>query len=178
MVCMRHYSDQSSVQSNNMSRPLFSCPLLIRLLLVLGTLVSPFIAAASYGNLEGDWEFVDGYGLENSWESDEIVRRTRKVDATVKRINDKGFYEMTATFKFDDPVMHDGEMTKKFDTTWRMVETPNYDDSRMLEGINLKDPAKITFWVSSGGRKMKYIYREGGPDGTLVTKTMKKKDDD
>ena len=107
-----------------MSRPLFSCPLLIRLLLVLGTLVSPFIAAASYGNLEGDWEFVDGYALENSWESDEIVRRTRKVDATVKRINDKGFYEMTATFKFDDPVMHDGEMTKKFDTTWRMVETP------------------------------------------------------
>uniref|UniRef100_A0A7S0FTY9 Uncharacterized protein n=1 Tax=Minutocellus polymorphus TaxID=265543 RepID=A0A7S0FTY9_9STRA len=160
-----------------MFHPLRSFALMYKFLFLSTLALAPAFDAASYGNLEGDWERVDGYTLENFWDANEITRRNSKVDVKIKRINDKGFYEMTASFKGDVAVMHDGKMTKKIDTTWRMVETPNYDDTKILEGVNLKDPATITLWVSNGGQKMKYIYREGGPDGTLVTKTMKKKSD-
>jgi len=124
-----------------------------------------------YSDLAGKWVLIDGYTIENSWSADEIVRRTNPMDATITSIG-PGFYEIEIDFKFDSPVYHEGVLTSEFTSTKRMVETPTYDTTRMLEGINLEDPAVTTFWAMDGGNTLKYIYLEGGPTGTLVTKTM------
>ena len=126
-------------------------------------------------DLSGQWKLVDGFTLENSW-SEKVRKRSEKDDQTefIIKSPDDGFYEYSVDFNFEEPVVHGGELVTEFTAVFRMVETPTFKNDGTLLGINLEDAATLNYWVSDSGNKIEYVQREGGAEGTLVTKTMKR----
>lgn len=122
-------------------------------------------------DLSGKWYLANGYFLENDWE--EIVEHGQGPEFTIESLG-KGFYEYSVDFKFESPVLRGGELVSEFTAAKRMVEAPTFKRDGALLGIDLDDPATVNYWVSDSGNEIEYVLREGGPEGTLVTRIVRR----